>query len=79
MSFFQDYFTDFGTFRFVCFFIAVLAILILAFTWPALAASYGTNAPAVWYTVGALVGVIVLGFAGATIPFLLHNRQYKRL
>lgn len=75
MSFFQDYFEDFGTFRLVCFLLAVVTLLLLTFTWPALANSLGSNAPAVYYTVGAMVGVIVLGFAGATIPFLLARRN----
>lgn len=80
MGFFRDYFEDFTTFRLVCFLLAVVTLLILTFVWPALANSLGTNAPAVYYTVGAMVGVILLGFAGATIPYLIARRSgYKTL
>ncbi|RZK32108.1 MAG: hypothetical protein EOO61_17235 [Hymenobacter sp.] len=75
MGLFKGYFDDFTTFRQICFFLAVITLLLLTFVWPALINSFGTNAPAVWGTVGAMSAVILIGFAGATIPFLTARRK----
>lgn len=75
MSLFEGFFDDFGLFRQICFYVALLMLLLLLFVWPALANLYGTNAPAVYYTVAGMCTLIGLGFAGATIPFLLNRSK----
>jgi len=77
MGLFQDYFTDFTTFRLVCFLLAVTCTLILAFTWPALAATNSDHTSEILAVVGSLTGLIILGFAGATIPYFLKRKQQK--
>lgn len=79
MGFFQDYFTDFTTFRLTCFLLAIFALLILAFTWPALAATNPDHTTELFAIVGSLIGVIVLGLAGASIPYFLHRKEYQAI